>query len=493
MFERNRPDDTFGWGVVLSDETLANLEANDPVSAAAIRAHFALLGRHRGRHGTARAPSRPVTASAASGARRLLAAAAGTRAGARRQSAVRGGGGRPSGADGEPRSGRRRRRAELARARGVRRRLPARHRASFATSSSGSARIRVSTTPSPSSSSRPSTAGCGRTPTSSSRTPRPSSSNVRSETWRRAGFGAMTPRGVDRGLRAHLRRPSRRPCADVERQPHLRGSAWISFPRVLCERWRHENLVLMGDAAASAHFSIGSGTKLALESAIALADELQEAGELAAAPRRYEDGAPHRGAAAAVRGAQFGRMVRGRRALSRPRSGAVQLFAADALAAHQPREPAPARPAWLAGAERWFQRARRRARRTSRAPMFAPFRLREHGARQPHRGLADGAIPRRRRERRPTGTSSTMPSAPRAAPGSSHRDDLRQRRGPHHAGLPRPLCARARGGLEAHRRFRPRRNAGEDRHAARPFRRQGLDPARLGGDGRAAARAATGR
>ena len=41
VIERNRPDDTFGWGVVLSDETLANLAANDPVSAEAIRANFA--------------------------------------------------------------------------------------------------------------------------------------------------------------------------------------------------------------------------------------------------------------------------------------------------------------------------------------------------------------------------------------------------------------------------------------------------------------------
>ena len=41
VFERNRADDTFGWGVVLSDETLDNLAANDPKSAAAIREHFA--------------------------------------------------------------------------------------------------------------------------------------------------------------------------------------------------------------------------------------------------------------------------------------------------------------------------------------------------------------------------------------------------------------------------------------------------------------------
>src|SRR5262249_58484553 len=41
VFERNRPDDTFGWGVVFSDETLDNIAANDPISAATIRSHFA--------------------------------------------------------------------------------------------------------------------------------------------------------------------------------------------------------------------------------------------------------------------------------------------------------------------------------------------------------------------------------------------------------------------------------------------------------------------
>ena len=55
---------------------------------------------------------------------------------------------------------------------------------------------------------------------------------------------------------------------------HLRGSAWLNFPRVTCEKWHHENVVLMGDAAHTAHFSIGSGTKLALEDAIFLADAL---------------------------------------------------------------------------------------------------------------------------------------------------------------------------------------------------------------------------
>lgn len=56
---------------------------------------------------------------------------------------------------------------------------------------------------------------------------------------------------------------------------HLRGAAvWIKFPRILCRKWHHENVVLIGDAAHTAHFSIGSGTKLAMEDAIALARTL---------------------------------------------------------------------------------------------------------------------------------------------------------------------------------------------------------------------------
>ena len=71
----------------------------------------------------------------------------------------------------------------------------------------------------------------------------------------------------------------------ISNATHLRGSAiWIRFPRVICKKWVHEvaiegktvPVVLMGDAAHTAHFSIGSGTKLALEDAIDLANEFEK-------------------------------------------------------------------------------------------------------------------------------------------------------------------------------------------------------------------------
>jgi anthraniloyl-CoA monooxygenase len=79
----------------------------------------------------------------------------------------------------------------------------------------------------------------------------------------------------------------------ISNASHLRGSAqWIRFPRVVCKTWVHHNgrapVVLMGDAAHTAHFSIGSGTKLALEDAIDLARDIQAHGNLADALAAYE-------------------------------------------------------------------------------------------------------------------------------------------------------------------------------------------------------------
>ncbi|MFN7974941.1 MAG: bifunctional salicylyl-CoA 5-hydroxylase/oxidoreductase [Acidobacteriota bacterium] len=65
-------------------------------------------------------------------------------------------------------------------------------------------------------------------------------------------------------------------------------SLWRSFPTVKNERWHHDNVVLVGDAAHTAHFSIGSGTKLAMEDAIALAEHVCRGGPVPDALAAYE-------------------------------------------------------------------------------------------------------------------------------------------------------------------------------------------------------------
>jgi anthraniloyl-CoA monooxygenase len=98
------------------------------------------------------------------------------------------------------------------------------------------------------------------------------------DVWRRAGLADMPQEdGIafcERLFADHL---DGQPL--LSNAAHLRGAAiWIAFPRIVCERWVRWNaglhpvpVVLMGDAAHTAHFSIGSGTKLALEDAIELA------------------------------------------------------------------------------------------------------------------------------------------------------------------------------------------------------------------------------
>ena len=66
------------------------------------------------------------------------------------------------------------------------------------------------------------------------------------------------------------------------------NTKWLQFPRVSCKTWSYENIVLVGDAVHTAHYSIGSGTKLALEDAIVLSDAIVEESSVASALERYE-------------------------------------------------------------------------------------------------------------------------------------------------------------------------------------------------------------
>ena len=157
---------------------------------------------------------------------------------------------------------------------------------------------------------------------------------------------------------------------------HIRGSAWINFPRVLCERWSYKNLALMGDAAASAHFSIGSGTKLALESAVALADYVNSEPDLEAAFRKYEDARRTevlKLQSAARNSLEWFEEVERYFDLD-PVQFNYSLLTRSQRISHENLRLRD--PEWLGGAEAWFQR-QAGGGNERRAPMFAPFRLRD--------------------------------------------------------------------------------------------------------------------
>jgi anthraniloyl-CoA monooxygenase len=69
---------------------------------------------------------------------------------------------------------------------------------------------------------------------------------------------------------------------------HLRGSAWLNFNRVICRHWHDGTRVLIGDAAHTAHFSIGSGTKLAMEDAISLVRHVSHARDVPSGLESYQ-------------------------------------------------------------------------------------------------------------------------------------------------------------------------------------------------------------
>lgn len=159
---------------------------------------------------------------------------------------------------------------------------------------------------------------------------------------------------------------------------HIRGSAWLRFPRVLCEKWSHENVVLLGDAAATAHFSIGSGTKLAFESAISLADLLHSETDRETAFARYEDERRLevlRLQSAARNSLEWFETVERYLDLDPVQLNYSMLTRSQRIS----HENLRARDrTWLEGAERWFMtQAGVSANAPLRSPMFTPFTLRD--------------------------------------------------------------------------------------------------------------------
>ncbi len=102
------------------------------------------------------------------------------------------------------------------------------------------------------------------------------------ETWNTAGFTSMS----DEETRGYLEQVF---AKDLDGQPLLsNNSKWINFLLVKNEKWHFEEVVMIGDALHTAHFSIGSGTKLALEDAIALFDCFRRTDTVEAALREFE-------------------------------------------------------------------------------------------------------------------------------------------------------------------------------------------------------------
>ena len=374
VFERNRPDDTFGWGVVFSNETFDNIATNDPASAQAIREHFAywddiavhyrgqrivsaghgfsgiarktllLLLQERARELGARLSFQTEIASAGELAKEfdLVIAADGLNSRTRNEFAHAF---RPA--------------IETRKNKfvwlGTRQKFDDAFTFIFEETEHGwvwahayqfdadTATFIVECSES---------------------------------VWRKFGFAAMSQdescRTCERIFAKYL--GGHRLMSNAA---HLRGSAWLNFPRVLCETWSHDNIVLMGDAAATAHFSVGSGTKLAMESAISMAEYLASEPTQEAAFAKYEDARRTevlRLQSAARNSLEWFEDVERYLHLD-PVQFNYSLLTRSQRISHENLRLRDRN--WLEGAEAWFQRLAGAGDNTIRRPMFAPFRLRD--------------------------------------------------------------------------------------------------------------------
>ena len=371
VYERNRPDDTFGWGVVFSDQTLANLKANDPETAARIEAAFvhwddidvhiggetirsgghgfAGIGRMRllnilqaraGELGVGLRFETEVEDVRALDAN-LVVAADGL------NSRVRNAAPETFGVDVDVRSNKY---IWL----GTKKAFEAFTFAFVETPhgwvwahayrfEAGLSTFIVECT---------------------------------EATWRGLGFDRMDQDGTCRAAEA-LFAEWLDGHALMSNARHLRGSAWLNFPRVACANWRDGKVVLLGDAAHTAHFSIGSGTKLAFEDAIRLAEAVTGEGDLDAALAAYE--AERRVEvlklqSAARNSTEWFETVERYVGLE-PLQFAYSLLTRSQRVSHENLRLRD--PAFVARVERWFaQGARAEAGDRPPPPMFTPLALR---------------------------------------------------------------------------------------------------------------------
>jgi anthraniloyl-CoA monooxygenase len=161
---------------------------------------------------------------------------------------------------------------------------------------------------------------------------------------------------------------------------HLKGpEAWLQFRRIVCERWSYRNLILLGDAAHTAHFSIGSGTKLALEDAIKLAEVLNRPGltrEAALFEYQAERNLEVLKLQNSARNSTEWFETLERYLHFEPIQFAYSLLTRSQRVSHENLRLRD-KP-WLEGVERWFQSKALGVRVNDPAPpMFAPYSLRD--------------------------------------------------------------------------------------------------------------------
>jgi anthraniloyl-CoA monooxygenase len=205
------------------------------------------------------------------------------------------------------------------------------------------------------------------------------------DVWQRAGFGppaehaAGLPPGRSDEASIEMIREL---CADVLGKPgggqhsvFANNSRWVTFTTVRCRTWRHGNVVLLGDAAHTAHFSIGSGTKLAMEDALALAACLHEQGSVDSALTAYE--AERRPVVASTQRAAQASLEWfeniGQYADQDPHQFAFNIVTRSRRVTYDNLRLRD--PEFVADMDRWFASASGSVPAQVRPPMFQPFRL----------------------------------------------------------------------------------------------------------------------